>query len=207
MKNVLTGIRLLAIAIINSGCPKPCVESSYSFAVSSQINPDIDSVRVGDTVFLSSSFSNRLTNQSTGMTIDYSGASDIESTLSIAELIPGDSIPKGSVYDFKYASLIGIIYNSTSIPSPETVQQLKYQEAGNNYQLKIGLIPQRKGVFALGIGNGLSNARAKSGKCEKASFDFTLANTSQHIYFFKSWRPGYNLSPSDTLKLYCFKVY
>ncbi len=197
----------MAIAIINSGCPKPCIEANYSFSVNSEISPDIDSVKMGDTLFLSSSFSNALTDQTTGMTINYSGASDIESTLSIAELIPGDSIPKGSVYNFNYASLAGMIYNSTSIPSPETVQQLKYQEVGNNYELKIGLIPQRKGVFALGIGNGLSNGRNKSGKCEKASFNFTIINTSQHIYFFKNWKPGYNLSPSDILKLYCFKVY
>jgi len=207
MKNVIASISLLVIAVVNSGCPKPCVEANYSFLANSKLSPDLDSIRLGDTLSLTSTFPTSLIDQKSGILIDYSNATDIESTLSIAQLISGDSIPKGSVYDFKYYSQVGMIYNATNIPSPETVQQLKYQQKGNNYQLKVGLIPQHVGIFALGIGNGLSNTRTRSNKCENASFQFTISSTSQHIYYFQNWRPNFILSPLDTLKLYCFKVY
>lgn len=207
MKNIYIYLELLIFAIITSGCPKLCIESVYSFKANSQIVPDLDSIGIGDTMYIISTFPMTLLDQISGKEVEYNNAPDIESTLSIAELASGDSIPVGAVYDFSYTSEIGRIYNSTTIPSPETVQQLKYQEMGSNYQLKIGLIPKRKGIFALGIGNGLSNGRGKSKRCEKASFNFTIFNTSQHIFYYKNWRPSYNLSPSDTLKLYCFKVY
>ncbi len=207
MKNFITGIGLLAVGIINGGCPKPCIEANYSFDVNLQIIPNLDSIKVGDTLYVVSTFPTNLTDQKSGTEINYNNASDIESTLSIAQLVTGDDIPKGSVYNFNYSSQIGMIYNSTSIPSPETVQQLKYQELGSSYQLKVGLIPQRKGIFALGIGNGLSNGRSKSKNCEKAGFNFTIASTSQHIYYYQNWRPGNNLSAADISKLYCFKVY
>jgi len=207
MKKLIMGFALIALVVIITGCPKPCVEANYSFAATSQIVPDIDSIKIGDTLFLTSSFSTSLIDQRTGRTVDYSDANDIESTLSIAELINNDSTPEGSVYNFKYYSEIGLIYNATDIPNPETVQQLKYLQVGNTYQIKIGLIPQKPGIFALGIGNGLSNQRNHSSKCEKAAFTFTIANTAQHIYYYQNWRPSYHLSASDISKLYCFKVY
>ncbi len=190
MKNVIAGIGLLAFAIISSGCPKPCIEASYSFAANTQISPDLDSIKIGDTLYLISTFPTSLFDQTNRTIIDYSNANDIESTLSIAQLITGDSIPKGSVHDFRYTSELGMIYNVANIPSPETIQQLRYQQVANNYQIKVGLIPQHAGIFALGIGNGLSNGRNKSNKCEKASFMFTIANTAQHIYFFQPFTRG-----------------
>ncbi len=186
-KSHILFILLITIAVVNSGCPKPCIDASYSFVINSQIKPDLDSLRLTDTLFLISNFSTSLIDQLSGKLIDYSGATDLESTLSIAELTTGTGDPKGSVYEFNYISEYGMIYNNTTIPSPDKVQQLKYQQVGNNYQLRVGLIPQKKGIFALGIGDGVSISRNKSNSCEKASFTFTLANTSQHIYYYHEW--------------------
>ena len=87
------------------------------------------------------------------------------------------------------------------------VNQLRYQQVGNSYQLKVGLIPLHAGIFALGIGNGLSNGRNNSKECEKASFAFSISGTSQHIYYYQQWRSDIVLSPDGISKLYCFKVY
>lgn len=205
MKNTLIISCLIFIGLLNSGCPKQCVEANYSFAVSSQVAPDLDSVKVGDTIFLESKFPTVLIDQRTGKSIDYSNSKGIESTLSIAYLQEGNLTPKGSVEDFKYYSVIGDIYNANNIPSPETVQQLRYQQISNTYQIKIGLIPQKTGVYAIGIGDGLSLG-TQSNECKKASFTFILENTSHHIHYFQNWRPQYNLTASDISKLYCFKV-
>jgi len=206
MKNLVIITGLFAIIIVICGCPKPCIEANYSFAATVQIFPDKSIIHKGDTLWLSSLFPNKLNDILTGELIDYSNATDITSTLSIAKLINGNIVPEGSVYIFNYVSEIGQIYNATDIPSPQTVQQLRFKQIGNNYQLKIGFIPKDTGVFALGIGNGLSNSRNHSNKCEKASFQFSVSKTSQHINYYETWRPDYHLSPSDISKLYCFKV-
>lgn len=206
MKNLIITTALFAIAILNSGCPKPCIEANYSFAVTIQISPDDSLIHRGDTLWLNSLFSTSLNNLSTGELIDYSNATDIESTLSIAKLVNGNMIPQGSVYNFNYISEIGQIYNATDIPSPQTVEQLRFQQVGTNYQLKIGIIAKDTGVFALGIGNGLSNTRNHSKRCEKASFQLTISKTSQHINYYQTWNPGFILTPDGIAKLYCFKV-
>ena len=206
MKNTIPVFALLILGMILAGCPKPCIEANYSFAATIQISSDDSIIHRGDTLWLNSLFPTSLNNLSTGELIDYSNATDIESTLSIAKLVNGNIIPQGSVYNFNYVSEIGQIYNATDIPSPQTVQQLRFQQVGSNYQLKIGIIAKDTGVFALGIGNGLSNSRNHSNKCEKASFQFTIFETSQHIKYYQTWRSDYILSPSDIAKLYCFKV-
>ena len=155
MKNTIPVFALLILGMILAGCPKPCIEANYSFAATIQISPDDSIIHRGDTLWLNSLFPTSLNNLSTGELIDYSNATDIESTLSIAKLVNGNIIPQGSVYNFNYVSEIGQIYNATDIPSPQTVQQLRFQQVAANYQLKIGIIAKDTGVFALGIGNGI----------------------------------------------------
>lgn len=80
MKTIWIYVLLTTIIIINSGCPKPCIEANYSFAATSQITPDGDSIRIEDTLYLISSFPFSLVDQQTGKPVDYSNANDIEST-------------------------------------------------------------------------------------------------------------------------------
>ncbi len=155
MKNAIKGIGLLAIAIINSGCPKPCVDANLSFSVNSQITPDYDSVHVGDTMYVVSSFSTKLVDQSSGQMIDYSNSTGIGSTLAVSNLPLGDTIGKDAVFDFDYVSVNGRIYNDRSITRPDGVQQIVYGEANGMYVLKVGLIPKMKGNYILGVSNGL----------------------------------------------------
>lgn len=202
---MFTGFIYVTMMII--GCPKPCVEANYSFKEQLQLSPDSDSMKVGDTLYITASFPNNLIDQRSGSVINYSNASNIESTLRIVQLVTGDSISRGAVADFKYSSTIGMIYNATNIPSPDAVNQLKYQQIGNDYQIKVGLIPIHTGIFALGIGSGLSIGRNGSKECEKASFIFSISNTSQHVYYYQQWNPNIFLSTEDISRLYCFKVY
>ena len=119
MKNVKIITALFLIAIFNSGCPKPCIEANYSFAGTIQIFPDDSIIHTGDTLWLKSSFPTSLNDISSGELIDYSNATNIQSTLSIAKLVNGDTIPRRSVYNFDYVSEIGQIYNATDIPRPK----------------------------------------------------------------------------------------
>lgn len=207
MNKLFMLIILFVVTIINSGCPKPCIEANYSFSVNSQLIPDKDSIHIGDTIYLESSFSQQLTEQSSGQIIDYNNSTGIGSALAVSKLPIGDTIAQDAVFDFDYVSISGRIYNDRSIPRPDGVQQLTYGETNGNYVLKVGLIAKKKGNYILGIGNGLSNGRKKSRNCEKASFNITLSNTDQHFYLIEKWYPNVTIGGYGKMRVYYFKVY
>ena len=166
----------------------------------------MDSINIGDTIYLVSTFPTKLLDQNSGREINYINAISLGSDLRIGKLEDNNPVPIDAVAEFNYFSLKGRIYNDKSIPSPNGVQQLTYQEMDSNYELKIGMIPLKKGIYAVGVGNGISAGRKTYKSCEKAAFDISLNNTSQHIYYYQRWRPGYILTESDLKRLYCFKV-
>lgn len=139
--------------------------------------------------------------------INYTDAKTIGSNLKIGRLENSNPIPIDAVPEFNYFSITGSIYNDKNIPSPNGVQQLSYAESGGSYQIKVGIIAKSRGVYAFGIGNGLSNGRNSIHSCEKATFNMSLSDTVQHIYFYQGWRPDYTLTTYDLQRIYCFKVY
>ena len=207
MKRYYISFALIAIILINSGCPKPCIEASYSFAVNMQISPDLDSVHVGDTIFLLSYFPTQLTDQTSQQVIDYKNSSIIGSNLNILKLLPNDTISKDAVTDFDYVSVIGQIYNDKSIPDPGGVQQIKFEELGNQYSLKVGIVPKAKGNYIFSIADGVGYGSKKNNSCEKASFNFSITNTNQHFYLINEWIPGNKLDNNGKRHVYYFKVY
>lgn len=207
MKNLIAGITLLIVIIVLSGCPKPCIEANYSFAVNSQIIPDSDSIKLGDTIFLYSSFPTTLKDQSTGQVINYNNSTGLGSTLGLVELVDGTYPGIDAVNDFDYISIFGMVYNDKSIPSPNKFQQLKYEQINGNYELKIGIIPKKSGTYYLGLGDGLSNGRSKNKSCEKASFNTTFKKTNQHLNYFSEWSSNATLSAYEQSHAYFFKVY
>ncbi len=207
MKGLLMIFIAFTVAIVLCSCPsKVCFDANYSFNVNSSIKPDLDSIHVGDTIYLLSSFPSTLKDQNSGQEINYTEATNIGSDLRIGRLEDGNPIPVDAVADFNYVSVNGRIYNDKNIASPNGIQQLSYQEINGMYLLKIGVIAKRQGIYALGVGNGLSTGRKGGRGCEKARFNVTLDNTAQHVYYYQKWRPDYTLTESDLKILYCFKV-
>jgi hypothetical protein len=207
MKKISSAVGLVFIIIIISGCPKPCIEANYSFEVNSQITPDYDSVHIGDTIYFVSTFPTKLVDQSSGQMIDYYNSTGIGSTLGLVRLEAGIYPGIDAVNEFDYISIIGTVYNDKSTPSPNKFQQLKFQQINDFYKLKIGIIPKEKGVYYLGIGDGLSNGRNKRNSCEKASFSITLNNTKQHLSYFSDWNKSATLSNYEKPRAYFMKVY
>ena len=206
MKKMLIWIFLILILLINAGCPKPCIEVNYSFVVHAQINPDIDSVNIGDTIFLSSTFPTKLNDQNTSAKVDYSGSTQIGATLGVYELISTDTLAKDAVFNFDYFSIMGWVYNDRTIPSPDGTQQLSWAEPSGRYELNVGLIPKVSGVYVLTIGNGISNGQKDGKNCSKASFNITLENTAQHFYLLYNWNPNAQFFGDGKSRVYYFKV-
>lgn len=205
MKKILFYFMLSCAIAINTGCPKPCIDATYSFAIQSKITPDLDSVNIGDTIYLISSTPTTMKDIGSSIEVDYSKAT-IGNTLSIGELIIGNKLPRDAVFDFDYVSVKGRVYNERSIPSPDGVQQLSYEEINGRYELKIGIIPKKKGVYGFGIGNGYSTGRNKKNVCEKASFDISFNNTNQHFYLYQEFNPMHQMTDYESKHGYFFKV-
>lgn len=195
------------IIIFGYSCKKPCLQNgvSHSFAITVNMNPGTDSIKIGDTIYLNSITSTTLIDVNTGQSINYNGADNLGTTLSFSELIPGVDTGKGAVADFQYFSINGKIYNDPAIPNPTSFQQLKYQESNSSYILKVGIIAQKKGVYGVGIGDGLNVTR--KGSCDKAGFLISYANTNQHFYLHDQIYPSQPLDNYGRLHEFYFKVY
>lgn len=207
MKNFQIIVIVVILNIFLAGCPKPCIRINYSFSVDARITPDLDSIKVGDTIYLVSSFPAELKDQRTGELVNYSNSAGIGNTLAISNLPTGDTIAKDAVFDFDYISIDGRIYNDRNIPSPDRVQQITYMESNGTYNLKVGLIAKQPGVYIIGLGDGLSNGKKKNHNCEKASFNTNVINVNQHFYLIEKWKPDIVFNDFGRKHGYAFKVY
>ncbi|HTJ47833.1 MAG TPA: hypothetical protein VL443_00155 [Cyclobacteriaceae bacterium] len=190
------------VMLVVTGCPSNCgssLDAKYSFSATSQFSPATDSIKFGDTLYLSSSIPFKLIDGNTKTEINYKDGSEIGSVLGIAELVKGENLPQDAVDKFDYTEVKGKIYNDKSIPNPNGTQQLTYQKNSDGYELLVGLIPKKKGIYVLGVRNGLSSTN----KCQSASFDITVSNADVHSYYY------YNTLgiPLEGQHGYCFKVY
>ncbi|GAB3204452.1 hypothetical protein ABID22_002583 [Pontibacter aydingkolensis] len=207
MKTHVIKLLLVLVGIALTGCPSPlCLNPnpSYSFAVTAHFTPERDSIRVGDTLYLVSEFPNFLVPIGEQDAVDYSKSTAIGNTLGLLRLESVKST-SGAVSSFDYINVWGRIYNSTDIPSPERMQQLRYEENDGKYKLRVGLIPKKPGIYLMGIGSGLSKGRMND-KCVKASFQTILTNENSNLNYYEQWF-GSPMDQSATKISFLIKVY
>jgi hypothetical protein len=207
MKTKLLYLFSLAAGLTLTGCPDPICfnpEPSYNFAVTAHFTPEQDSIQVGDTLYLVSEFPSTMVPVGGLVTVDYSHSSGIGNNLKVRELLPAGQLNSAAVESFDYFKVHGEIYNSKDIPHPEGVQQLRYSERQGEYLLKVGIVPRKKGVYSLVIGNGISNGR-EGNECEKVTFQTTVANTDPHMHYLDD----YTTTPLEEIPKihYLVKVY
>ena len=144
IKATLLGVALM---LLLTSCPSVCPDAVYQFGVTAEFTTEKDSIQLGDTLYLSSSFPTKLTDMNSGKEVDYSRAVKIGTTVFIDELPSDKSGLVSAVNRFLYVSRKGRIYNDATIPSPSRVNQLTYQQLGNKYELQVAFIPQKKACF------------------------------------------------------------
>ncbi|HEY1872635.1 MAG TPA: hypothetical protein VGG71_16355 [Chitinophagaceae bacterium] len=200
-------VAIFVLATLSSAhCRRPCLSSNYTFGITDKVNPNLDSIHIGDTLFIISNIPTTMNDLISGKIIDYSGAKNLSADISISEMISGIDTGRGATSDFNYVSINGSIYLDNSIPKPTYFMQLKYQQTGNSYLLNVGIIPKRNGIYSLGLGNGL-NISTTTG-CDKTDFQIAWdSTTNQHFYLHDLIYPGNPLSDFSKTRVYCFKVY
>jgi hypothetical protein len=183
-----------------------CSQTTYSFEGFYNAYPQLDSIRVGDTIWIESGIETHLTDILSSQIVDFSGAENLGMAAGYFKLIGGDATNPGVLPSA--GSFINVLKKGSEIPVDNPVQNrgFLYVQVNNEYQFLLGVVAKDTGIFAISFGNA-TNVYTSKNNCEKADFSLTFKNTEQHLYFYQNNRPGYQLSQGEKSHAYCFKVY
>ena len=187
-----------------ASCFKNCSDISYSFDVHAKLHPDIDSIHIGDTLWIEATSPAIVTDKLSGKDVDYSGAANMGIAIQIASFHGGSTNNTGAFYvldSFQYVLVNGRL----SAQDYNSINYL-YDAIDNGYKFKLGVIGERSGVYGLSVSDAV-NVYKKNDKCSKATYNMQITNTNQHLYLYQNSRPGYEISSYERTHLYCFKVY
>ncbi|MBP6812555.1 MAG: hypothetical protein KA138_13600, partial [Saprospiraceae bacterium] len=145
-------------------------------------------------------------NSETNQTEDYCDA-EIGSVLGILQL-ERDSSQNiiGAVDSFDYSSLEGSIYTDSSVPSPHKAKQLSFVEMGDQYSIKIAIIPRKEGIYGIFLGGGIGKLKGKCYCDGTAGFGFTVANKETNIDLYENFLSPEPVPDGDIGVGYFFEV-
>lgn len=204
MKMYLISI-VIPILILVQSCKRPCIEASYRFSMLETFAPEIDSIRVGDTLSLASAHSTTFIDTSNGKATQINFSNSLLGVnIRILQLSDSSNSAIGAVPNFKIIKINGSETGNDNIPSEN--KGFYYQELNNEYLLKLNFIALRKGVYLISVGNSMGIIKGNKG-CVKANFEIDNGNTNNHLYFYQNFFQGTPVSDYTRRHIYRFKVY
>lgn len=143
------------------------VVGSYEFVLPITLSPALDTFRVGDTITLSSTFSNEVFERKTGKTFMLDDFQFYPKTwLSKIDTFPQNSSAIMEMFDHVVSK--GEDYGFFTFSSGATQLTEEYEYDGENYALEIKFIPKRAGLFMLSQVSSVENLgpdQSFPGKC------------------------------------------
>lgn len=170
----------LYTATVFATCRKDCSRIDYSFEIAAKAYPDLDSIRVGDTIWIEINEPVFLKDLKTNTSINYSGTVNLGTNLGFQEIKGSTPQLINSANDFLFKIIEGIEVNSLH---SDLFKEYLFVERNNMFLFKLGVIPKRSGIFRINFGSAANVYRAND-KCSKASFVFNFENTNQHFYLY-----------------------
>jgi hypothetical protein len=192
--------------VLFTGCHKLCVSNYYKFNGGvTIINPGKDSIRIGDTLWFSSSIPVNLKykqgNSSDSSYYNLSGATNVATDFHLTTPL-GINMQVGAIDSFSFIAIKGSIQSNPLIP--HAGKTISYLEEGGNYLVVFGLVAQKKGVYFLSI---IDIYQAQK-NCDKASVVITMNGADNHLHYLRDiYYGGGPINPIDSTHTYCFKVY
>ena len=186
-------------SILFTACPKECISTTHSFVCKVRYTPSDSLIKVGDTLWINSSFSCKgLLNTVTQKQEDYCG-SIINSTLG-AVTLKGDLNP--AIDSFDFVSRKGQIVTDPAI-NPNKIKQLYFANNNDQYELMIGVIAKKRGRYYFSVSEGI--ASRKNVGCEKAAFNISIENSIKNLQMVTNFI-GRDISEYERIHGYCFEV-
>jgi hypothetical protein len=170
-------IIIIYLTTVFAQCKKGCIRNSYSFEITSKAYPNLDSVNIGDTIWLEIDVPTNLKDAITGNNINYSGAVNLSSNLSFQKYVSGNFIDAVSGFNFKIINGIDI---GATIPT--LFKEYRFIEELGRYKFKLAIIPNTLGTYRIVYGNA-QNVYTDSEPCSKAGFVFNFeSSVNLHRY-------------------------
>ncbi len=188
---------LVGCIAVGGNCMKDCIKQEYSFNIPLIAYPNLDSIRIGDTVWLDISTPTSLTDQLSGNTIHFTNATNLTFPIAFQEVLSATNF-RPAVTDFNFKVEIGKEGGNTN---PALFKEYFLTEINGLYKLKVGFIAKTLGVYRFSVESAAYVHRNNS-NCEKAFIRVNFMNTAQHFYLY----PGGAGTPPGG-GTYYFKVY
>lgn len=188
----------ITVVILSYSCHKACHERNYIFTTNNLFYPEKDSIQVGDTLWLTCTISK---NQ---RLVYFSGAENLGGNLIISNIDSFGNSSRGAVEKFTYFNVAGSVYSVPNL-NPKNDKQVSYLETDSAYNLNVGIIALKKGIYIFSFSDDPGVYRTGSPSCGVANFLFVNANKNKHLYLFEDLHG--KLGENDNLHSYCFKVY
>lgn len=200
---------LITLGIITSmmaTCKKnECVGNSYSLQETWNITVEKDSISVGDTLTFLSKFSNKPFDYKINANIDFSGDALVNTTFGVYELKGGSSNMTSAIDSFKFLPILGRVETDPTT-NPSALKQVFHEEFGTDYVLKFQIIALKKGIYTLGLSDGLAKRKRNNSCDDGAGIQYANSNTNNHIYFQEQFYGTTNIPANNRTHSYCFKV-
>lgn len=173
------GLILFNICFICSTCKRNCVTANYSFQLGVKATPNLDSILIGDTIWLDINEPTLLKNIETGTFLNFSNATNLGSNIGFQEVLSATQF-RNAANDFHFKLVAG---TETLNSNPQLFREYLFSEQNGRYIFKLGVMPQSIGVYRLGFGIAANVVRNNS-SCERASFQIDFVQTDQHFYLY-----------------------
>lgn len=170
-------IFIIAFSATYATCKKDCVSANYAFKIGVKATPNLDSILVGDTIWLDINEPVTLQDIGSGNQVNFSNATNLGSNMGFQEVLSATQF-RNAANDFSYKLISGI---ETANTNPQLYREYLFNEQNGRYLFKLGVVPQAVGVYRVVFGNAANVVRNNS-NCERASFQIDFQQTDQHFY-------------------------
>jgi len=199
---LITTTSLLFGSSCNKNSSKPCRNGSYSFNVTSELMPQKEVYKIGDTIFLKSSIPKNLIDLISGEQVNYTNSLGIGGNCNFGIL---DTISKKISEGLNKFNTLSITGSTSPLSNSSNLGiNVLFKENLNSYELNIGILLMNKGIFSVVL-TDLSSQGLRGQDCTNAGFNMTVTNSNKNLHLFQ-YALGYAPDAMLAKNIFCFRV-
>jgi hypothetical protein len=208
MKNktaIIAFTLISSLTFMNLQCHNPCMDSFYEFDVDVSVAPDNVSLKVGDTLWITSTTPSTMLEQHSKTMVSFENVQNFTGAIRIAAL-RGPNDLGDAVHDFKF-----IFTKGHETPVNDRVLDMDksfvYVEENDSFTVRFGMICHTRGVYALFLMQTSVYGPEHDG-CRWSNIRYRISDhTNKHLnYLQDTYYYGQTIPDSEAEGDYCFAV-
>jgi hypothetical protein len=186
-------------------CNRECIDNSFGFVVQVNVTPNKDSLNIGDTLWLESVTPSTMVDLNSNKEIIFDHASNLGGGMRVGELLAANNMAD-AVNNFDFVISKGDASNVER--EPNRSKSFKYLEEKGLYELKIGIVCRKKGIYGLFLSAASNVYSPRYGSCGRATIYLKFKNANKHIQYLQdTYYSGYVIPDAVIESSYCFRVF